>query len=906
MKSLSARALLFPTAIASLLNVSAAPCLQAQQAAGAATGPSAHRTKESHSRSQNFSGSGSGELLAMIGGTGKQLGKCPLKKTEVNARISGYMSRVTVKQVFHNPFKEKIEAVYTFPLSETGAVDDMKMTVGKRVIRGLIKKREEARQIYETARAAGHVASLLDQERPNIFTQSVANIMPGESVEVTIQYVDLLAFEAGRFSFAFPTVVGPRFNPGTPQGKTGTGWSNDTTGVPDASLITPPVAEGRAGHDISIAVSIDAGVPISGITSKLHDVKVNQQNQSHASVELVNKATIPNKDFVLTWDVSGDSLKSGYLAHRPDKNKPGYFTLMILPPRRVKPEHIQPKEMVYVIDCSGSQSGFPLEKAKETMRYAIDHMNPDDTFQIIAFNNGATKLFDAPERVSDQMKQRALKFIAQLQARGGTWMAPAVEEACRIPADKNRLRIVTFMTDGYVGNDFEIIGMVKKYRDKSRWFPFGTGNSVNRFLIDSMAKEGGGEPEYVLLNSRAEDVGKKFYDRISSPVLTDVKLAFDGLEVKEVFPHKVEDVWAERPLYVKGRYYKPGAGTVTISGFSGGKPYEQKLKVNFPEVNSDNGVIGSIWARAKVDRLMSEDWAGAQTRTTNQELKDEIVKVALAHHIMTQYTSFVAVEEKSTTDGKPPRLVPVEVEMPDGVSREGVFGERSRQVASTQDGRAGGGGMARFNYAPNTYRLSQAKTRSSIVAQSPMKMPPPHPGAIAGMPVRGFGAAQVFGNEGSGNGPNYFSLAGGRKDSGGALQKASDLPRAWGGDESVARAPKAQKEVAGMAKSEEESNDKKSFVSSKIDARLVGLSQKTAKLGKSFRLNGVTVSDGKVKISVELKELSSEILRRLKLVGLDILIQAPERKMVTGRIDVDKLDDLALLSFVMRIKPADN
>ncbi|MBP6744068.1 hypothetical protein KA344_02495, partial [bacterium] len=244
----------------------------------------------------------SGTLVAMASG-GKQLGSCPLKHTDVQTEISGYIARVTVKQVFQNPFKDKIEAVYTFPLSENGAVDEMQMKVGARVIKGSIKKREEARQIYDQARANGYVASLLDQERTNIFTQSVANIEPGKEIEITIKYIEPLPYEAGKFSFTFPTVVGPRFIPGEPVGKAGGGWANDTNQVPDASKITPNVvAEGqRAGHDISINVHLNAGMPVSQISSKLHEVQVRNTGSGQADISLSDKATIPSKDFVLSW-----------------------------------------------------------------------------------------------------------------------------------------------------------------------------------------------------------------------------------------------------------------------------------------------------------------------------------------------------------------------------------------------------------------------------------------------------------------------------------------------------------------------------------------------------------------------------------------------------------------------------
>jgi Ca-activated chloride channel family protein len=643
----------------------------------------------------NFQGTDSG-ALAVFTPTGKEIGKCPLKHTSVVANISGYVNRVTVKQVFENPFKEKIEAVYTFPLSETAAVDDMLMKVGNRTIHGTIKRREEAQQLYDAAKSKGQLASLLNQERPNIFSQNVANIRPGDQIEVVLSYVDLLPYEQGTYSFVFPTVVGPRFIPGNPNGKQGQGRLPDTDQVPDASLITPVTAKKgeRAGHDISIDVNINSGIAINNISSKLHEVAINKKSANSAHISLVNKNTIPNKDFVLTYDVASDKLQSGYLTH--GKNGAGYFTIMVMPPKKAKPEQIAPKEMIFLIDCSGSQHGAPLDKAKETLSYIVEHMNANDTFQIISFNDNVAMFADKPQLFSESMKKKAKQFINKLEANGGTWMAPAVEKACAIPADNHRLRIVTFMTDGYVGNDFEVVDIVKKLRGQSRWFPFGTGNGVNRLLIDNMAKEGGGEAEYVLLNSAHDEVGKKFYDRIASPVLTDIKVDFHGLPVKEVYPSHVSDVWAEKPLYIKGRYTGARKGIITISGYAAGKPYKQDISIDLPTNENDNSSLGSIWARAKVDRLMSEDWLGAQKNSINKELKEEIVKTALEHHIMSQYTSFVAIEDKVVKGDKgEPRTIAVPVEMPDGVSYDmnicaegrlsGVGGGlvRMRQMASS-------------------------------------------------------------------------------------------------------------------------------------------------------------------------------------------------------------------------------
>ena len=285
-------------------------------------------------------------------------GICPLRHTDVQVRIAGPLARVTVTQEFNNPFAEKIEAVYTFPLPPDSAVDDMTMHVGDRTIRGLIKPRDEARKIYDDARRTGRIASLLDQERPNIFTQAVANIVPGATVKIEIAYVETVPYEAGAYSFNFPMVVAPRYMP--------------RHGVPDAGRIAPPVTpEGtRAGHDISVEVHLDAGVPVESLESRTHDVVIERPNPRQAVVKLRDKAVIPNKDFILKYGVAGHRVEDAVLTHT------GYFTLLLQPPDRVQPEEIAPKELVFVLDTSGSMSGFPIEKAKETMRLALDGLNP--------------------------------------------------------------------------------------------------------------------------------------------------------------------------------------------------------------------------------------------------------------------------------------------------------------------------------------------------------------------------------------------------------------------------------------------------------------------------------------------------------------------------------------------------
>jgi Ca-activated chloride channel homolog len=619
---------------------------------------------------------GSG-ALAIRGPDGRPAGDCPLEHTDVRVEVAGFVARVRVVQIFRNPRPDPIEAIYTFPLSHRGAVDALWMRSEGREIRGEIHRREEALRRYEEARAAGRLASRLDQERPNVFTQSIANLMPGARVEIEIHYVETLEYEAGGFAFAFPTVVGPRFVPGTPTGRSGTGWSPDTDRVPDASRITPAVAaQGtRAGHDLAIAVDLDAGVPILGLEAPLHELEVEHEpGARRARVRLARRDEIPNRDFVLRWRVAADEVRSGWLAHRTGDDA-GYVTFLFVPPARVAPRDAAPKELVFLIDRSGSQAGLPLAKAKETLLWILDHMDPRDTFQVIDFGSTANRLFERPERAGPAMKARARRYIEALEANGGTMMAEAVRAAAAEPTDPGRLRVVTFMTDGYVGNDLEVIDLVRELRGTSRWFVFGTGSSVNRFLVDEVARAGGGEAETVLLQDPGDAVARRFWQRIGAPVLTDVRLAFEGLEVADVLPAEVSDVWAERPLLVHARYRKPGRGRVVVEGFRGGAPFREAIDVVLPARERGNDALASIWARERVEELLRRDYAALQRQQFPEPLREAVIEVALAHRLVTPFTSFVAVEDRVVNQGGRMETVPVPVEMPQGVTHEGVFGD---------------------------------------------------------------------------------------------------------------------------------------------------------------------------------------------------------------------------------------
>ena len=648
---------------------------------------------------------------------GKPSGMCPLKHTDVKADISGFLVRATVTQEFENTADHKIEAVYTFPLPQNSAVDDMTMLVGGRTVKGKIKKREEAKQIYEDARRNGNVASLLDQERPNIFTQSVTNIMPGEKVKIVISYVETLKYEDGNYEFVFPMVVGPRYIPGNAISKTGGGWAPDTDRVPDASRITPNVAKPgtRAGHDISVEVALDAGVPLDNLISKTHEVEIARNGNNKAVVRLKNQATLPNKDFILKYDVAGKKINDAVLTHNGANG--GFFQVILQPPDRPATDQITPKELVFVLDTSGSMSGFPIEKAKEAMKHAIDGLNPRDTFNLITFAGDTHVLFPQPVAATPENLRQAQSFLADRRGGGGTEMMKAIRAALDPTDSQEHVRIVCFMTDGYIGNENEIISEIKRH-PKARIFSFGIGSSVNRFLLDKMAQAGRGEVEYVALNDDGSKAAKRFHERVQNPLLTDIEVDWGGLQVADVYPKQIPDLFSAKPLILTGKYKASGRATIRLRGKQAGQPLTREITVDFPASQPQHDVLATLWARTKIDDLTMQDPGNAE----RLDLRESITALGLQYRLMTQYTSFVAVEEKIITDGTTPRRVDVPVEMPEGVSYEGVFGgekEERKQIARSQP---------MISMAPMGGAVVGRKTaRADIAAQPQASYPPPPP-----------------------------------------------------------------------------------------------------------------------------------------------------------------------------------
>lgn len=629
--------------------------------------------------------------LFVVTKKGEEAGACPLKSTSVKVDISGFIARVRVAQEFENNFSEPVEAVYTFPLSPNAAVNEMSMKIGERTIRGMILKREEARKVYEKAKDEGKAAALLDQERPNIFTQSVANILPGEKIFVEISYVETLAFDSGSYEFVFPMTVAPRYIPASADKE-------------DGEKISPPIADQRTGHDITIEVALNAGIPIEEIRSNTHQIDAVAFTPNSAKVSLKNERTIPNKDFVLRYDVIGKRMEDAVLATKGTKG--GFFSLILSPPERLTTADLTAKEIVFVLDTSGSMQGFPIEKAKESMKLALDGLYPEDTFNLITFAGDTHILFDQPVPATQANLEKAQEFLASREGDGGTEMMKAVKAALASSDAQDHLRIVCFMTDGEVGNDMEIIAEVKKH-PKARVFSFGIGDSVNRFLLDSIAREGRGDAEYVMLEDDGSRAAKRFHERIRNPYLTDISIDWAGLPVTGIYPRRIPDLFGATPVVIFGRYSAVANGTIKLRGKIGGQPFERTIAVNLPASENTNDVLGTLWARTKVDELLSQSWdAEEEESNPTPATKAQIIKLGLDHKIMTQFTSFVAVEERIVTRVVKGKRVRVPVYAPAGT----VF-----EAEGTGDGE-GRGSAQMTNQMANVNSLTLSVNRSSGVA----------------------------------------------------------------------------------------------------------------------------------------------------------------------------------------------
>jgi len=597
----------------------------------------------------------------------------PLRHTDVHAVVTGYISAVDVTQQFENPYDEKIEAVYMFPLPEKAAVNEFVMTIGERKIRGILREKEEAQRIYEDARAQGYRASLLVQHRPNIFEQKVANIEPGKRIDVNIRYFHTLAYEDGWYSFVFPTVVGPRYNP--------IGSQSPVVALPRGDSRQPAAGTAvrylrpteRSAHDIGISVDVDAGVEIEELTAS-HEIAARRDGGSRAHVTLAGGNTIPNRDFILRFRVAGETIKSNLLTYTDERAQQGYFTLVVYPPAATTRLRRQPVEMVFVVDTSGSMSGQPIAQARAAIHAALNRLERSDTFQVMNFSSDVHQFASRPLPATAENLERARAYVDGLGGQGGTEMLSGIRAALGFPRDAERTRYVTFLTDGYIGNEAEILGEVQRTIGDARIFSFGVGNSVNRYLLDGLATEGRGTVAYLGLEDSAADVMAYYFERISRPALTDVAIDWNGLAATDVYPARLPDLFPGRPIVVTGKF-RGTPGDVGVRGRLGANTVSFDVGA---ARDSRQPALRSLWARLRI-----EDLARRQTLTgdPNGALAESIRATALEHSLMSAYTSFVAVDATERTVGEHGTTVNQAVPVPAGVRYDTTVSGERRTIA---------------------------------------------------------------------------------------------------------------------------------------------------------------------------------------------------------------------------------
>ena len=618
-----------------------------------------------------------GSLLFKTDKAGQYI-PAPILDTDVHLRVTGLVVRANVRQKFHNPSNQWVEGVYVFPLPENAAVDHMKLHIGERVIEGQVKEKEAAKKIYEAAKQEGKKTSLVEQERPNIFTTSVANLGPGEDVTVEIEYQQTLHYDQSSFRLRFPMVVAPRYIPGTEPvtGFAGTGWGINTTQVPDAARITPPVPkpDGKMLNPVRLSIDLDAGFHLAHIASSYHKVDIGEELDHRYHIALSEGQVPANKDFELVWTPDTGSAPRAALFTEKREGET-YALMMVMPPSSGDAaQNRLPRETVFIIDTSGSMNGASIEQAKKALLMAIDRLGPADRFNVIQFNSVTDVLFKGAVPADAANVARAKSYVNGLYATGGTEMFPALSAALDSRANANDtekrfVRQVIFLTDGAVGNEDQLFKLIHDRLGDSRLFTVGIGSAPNSHFMSKAAEFGHGTFTYIgNVNEVGEKMGQLF-SKLESPVLTDIQVKFPDGTLGEMWPKQLPDLYLGEPVMFSASLKKIG-GTVTIQGKRGGTPWKVELPLSGG--GSESG-IHVLWARSKIQSLLDS----LQNSADANEVRNQVIDVALDHHLVSKYTSLVAVD---VTPSRPKDESLAEdcalpTNLPEGWSHEAVFGQ---------------------------------------------------------------------------------------------------------------------------------------------------------------------------------------------------------------------------------------
>jgi len=576
----------------------------------------------------------------------------PLLGTKVSVHVAGVIADVSVRQTYKNDGTRPIHARYVFPASTRAAVNGLTMTIGNRVVTARIREREQASREFAAARRSGRNAALLEQQRPNVFTMDVANIVPGQRIDVELHYTELLVPTQGVYEFVYPTVVGPRYS------------TQSAAGAPASerwiqSAYTHEGEPPRSTLDLSGTVS--AGLPIHELASPSHAIETHESSPSEISFALAeSEQQGGNRDFVLRYRLQGEAFQSGLMLHEgPDEN---FFLMMVQPPRRVATAEIPPREYVFVIDVSGSMSGFPLNTAKTLVRGLVGGLRPTDSFNILLFSGGSRLWSRQSRPATRENVADAIAMLEREQGGGGTELLAALQRATELPGDSEKhSRSVIVITDGYIGAESAVFDYIRLHLGQANLFAFGIGSSVNRHLIEGLARAGMGEPFVVLNPEEAPEVVARFRSYVQSPLLTGLRVRFGGFDAYDIVPSTIPDVMAERPMVVFGKWRGRPSGRAVVTGFGGSGPFEQTLEIAAAGPADENQALRYLWARSRVADLSDRGSSGEADKRV-------LVELGLRYNLLTPYTSFIAVQEEIRNPEGGAEDVNQPLPLPQGVS----------------------------------------------------------------------------------------------------------------------------------------------------------------------------------------------------------------------------------------------
>ncbi|MGJ4902363.1 marine proteobacterial sortase target protein [Bradyrhizobium sp. HKCCYLS2058] len=645
-----------------------------------AEGPLAPLTRPGDARS--------GALLFKSDG---RYAEAPRLGIDVDIVVSGPTARARVTQLFKNTSSQWMEAVYVYPLPPDSAVDTLKMIVGDRVVVGDIKPREQAKVIYEQAKRDGKTAALTEQERPNIFTNSLANIGPGETVLVQIEYQQPVAASGGEFSLRVPLVVAPRYNPAPIVQSVdlrpgGNGWgaaSNDP--VPDRDRISPEVLDPAKTDPVNptrITVRLQAGFDIGEVKSHHHQVTIDSPDAKTRVVTLAEGVVPADRDFELTWKPAAAATPSVGLFHE-QVGDADYLLAFVTPPAvTASAQRPQPRDVIFVIDNSGSMGGTSIRQAKASLLYALNRLQPGDRFNVIRFDDTMTVLFPASVPADAEHVGSATSFVSALDARGGTEMVPAMRAALTDDgSDSDRVRQVVFLTDGAIGNEQQLFETITAMRGRSRIFMVGIGSAPNTYLMTRAAELGRGTFTHIGSVEQVEDRMRDLFAKLENPVVTGLSATFSEASA-DLTPAVLPDVYRNEPLVLAAKIDRL-AGSLQLKGRIGDQPWTITLPLSGA---AEGKGLSKLWARRKIG---DAEVAKTMRQMTPEEADGAILKLALEHQLVSRLTSLVAVDKTPRRpDGEPLRLAELPINLPAGWDYEKVFGERGRMPAMPKERRA--------------------------------------------------------------------------------------------------------------------------------------------------------------------------------------------------------------------------